>query len=163
MEVLKKNREEWSTNHCVLLPCPSPTYVKAECFSLLCSLMSTPGLLILLQLSFLCPTHQSQSLKPILPWCACLQGWRTKLCALTVPVSCPLFSPACQTFSDATVLQTLTRLAPQLKLASSLLSELQSVPNFLSSVSLPQGSGRKVHPNTSTLFLRCDGFLTLRN
>lgn len=163
MEVLKKNREEWSTNHCVLLPCPSPTYVKAECSSLLCSLMSIPGLLILLQLSSFSAPPDNQSLKPILPWCACLQGWRTKLWVLTVPVSCPLFSPVCQTFSDATVLQTLTRLTPQLRLASSLLSELQSIPDFLSFVSLPRGSDRKMHPNTSTLFLRCDGFLTLRN
>lgn len=112
---------------------------------------------------FLCPTRQSQSLKPILPWCACLQGWRTKLWVLTMPVSCPLFCPVYQTFSDATVLQTRTRLAPQLRLASSLLSELQSIPDFLSFVSLPRGSGRKMHPNTSTLILRCDGFLTLRN
>lgn len=120
----------------------------------------TPGLL---QLSSFSVPPINHSLKPTLPWCACLPGWRTKLCLLTMPVSCPLSSPVCQAFSDATILGTLTRLAPQLRLASSLLSELQSIPDFLSFGYLPQRSGRKMHPNTSTLFLRCDGFLTLRN
>lgn len=129
----------------MLLPCPSPTCVKTECFSLLCSLISTPGLLVLLQLSSFSVPPTNHSLKPTLPWCACLQGWRTKLCLLTMPVSCPLSSPVCQAFSDATVLRTLTRLAPQLRSASSLLSELQSIPDFLSFGSLPRRSGRKTH------------------
>lgn len=162
MEVLKKI-EKNGLQITVLLPCPLPTCVKTEHSSLLCSLMSTPGLLVLLQLSSFSVPPINHSLKPTLPWCACLQGWRTKLSLLTMPVSCPLSSPVCQAVSDATVLRTLTRLTPQLRLARSLLSELQSIPDFLSFGSLPWRSGRKMHPNTRTLFLRCDGFLTLRN
>lgn len=80
----------------------------------------------------------------------------------TTTVSCPLSSPVCQAFSDAAVLHTLTRLAPQLRLARSLLSELQSIPDFLSFVAPPLGHvvGRCL--GTIVLFLRCD-FLTLRN
>lgn len=52
---------------------------------------------------------------------------------LTMPVSCPLSSPVCQAFSDATVLQTLTRLAPQLRLARSLLLSFRA---FLTSFHL---------------------------
>lgn len=57
-----------------------------------------------------------------------------------MPVSCPLSSPVCQAFSDATVLQTLTSRASYLRSARFLLSEPQNIPDFLSFTASPLGS-----------------------
>lgn len=83
-----------------------------------------------------CPSiPESQANSPLV----CLSA-RVATQAPSSPCLSAVPSPVCQAFSAATVLQTLTRPAPQLRLARSLLSELQSIPDFYSFAAPSWGS-----------------------